>query len=536
MPALRINHVSVSSPDQDASGRFYSELFGVGAHPGAELRLPGRLVRASATPSCTSSRRTTRRRSGITSASPSTTSSRSTRRARELGVHRSRSSPTACACSRTATVQFYLRDPGGNLVEINGPVGDYTTDDIPELKPLDGAAPPGARDRGRPALPVNIPLGGAMTAPPELLTPTSPAEAAAAFGDGAGVTVMGGGTILLPELTYGRLRPDARADARAAPGSAASTARTVRVRIGAATPVGELAGRARAARDRRRGTSPTARSARSARSAATSARRRATSAPRGDLQAPLLALGARITSAGAGGETTEDVSEFLEQRHRPARALDRRARRAARSATRASTGRTRTTTRCSRLTAVTGADGVRVAASGVARPRAAPVRGRVGAGRRRVGRRRLGARGRRPGPADRRARVGLVPGADAAAARAARARTAGLKGRMRMPINLTVNGVAGRDPLRRPHAAPARPARGAPHHVAEGRLRAGRLRCLHRARRRRAAARLPDAAGGRRGRRGDHARGALGRRRPRADPAGVLRPLRRRSAASARRA
>ena len=30
-----------------------------------------------------------------------------------------------------------------------------------------------------------------MTAPPELLTPTSPAEAAAAFGDGAGVTVHG---------------------------------------------------------------------------------------------------------------------------------------------------------------------------------------------------------------------------------------------------------------------------------------------------------------------------------------------------------
>ncbi len=28
MPALRINHVSVSSPDQDASARFYTELFG----------------------------------------------------------------------------------------------------------------------------------------------------------------------------------------------------------------------------------------------------------------------------------------------------------------------------------------------------------------------------------------------------------------------------------------------------------------------------------------------------------------------------
>ena len=28
MTALRINHVSVSSADQDASGRFYTELFG----------------------------------------------------------------------------------------------------------------------------------------------------------------------------------------------------------------------------------------------------------------------------------------------------------------------------------------------------------------------------------------------------------------------------------------------------------------------------------------------------------------------------
>ena len=89
------------------------------------------------------------------------------------------------------------------------------------------------------------------------------------------------------------------------------------------------------------------------------------SAPRGDLQAPLLALGARVTSAGAGGEKTEDVEAFLEQRRRAARALDRRARAASRSATRASTARTRTTTRCSRSRRSSGADGVRVAASGV---------------------------------------------------------------------------------------------------------------------------------------------------------------------------
>ena len=42
----------------------------------------------------------------------------------------------------------------------------------------------------------------------QVIAPTSRAEAVDAFGDGSGVTVLGGGTILMPELNYGRLRPD----------------------------------------------------------------------------------------------------------------------------------------------------------------------------------------------------------------------------------------------------------------------------------------------------------------------------------------
>ena len=42
----------------------------------------------------------------------------------------------------------------------------------------------------------------------QVIAPTSRAEAVDAFGDGAGVTVLGGGTILMPELNYGRLRPE----------------------------------------------------------------------------------------------------------------------------------------------------------------------------------------------------------------------------------------------------------------------------------------------------------------------------------------
>ena len=41
----------------------------------------------------------------------------------------------------------------------------------------------------------------------EVLLPLSPDEAAQAFGDGDGVTVVGGGTIVVPEITHGRLRP-----------------------------------------------------------------------------------------------------------------------------------------------------------------------------------------------------------------------------------------------------------------------------------------------------------------------------------------
>ena len=137
-----------------------------------------------------------------------------------------------------------------------------------------------------------------MPAPPELLTPTSPAEAVAAFGDGAGVTVMGGGTILLPELTYGRLRP-ARVLMLGRAGLSGVDNSNGVVRIGAATPVADLADApeplataARHVADREIRAVGTI----GGNLCATAGQ----SAPRGDLQAPLLALGARVTSVGAG--------------------------------------------------------------------------------------------------------------------------------------------------------------------------------------------------------------------------------------------
>ena len=149
-----------------------------------------------------------------------------------------------------------------------------------------------------------------MPAPPELLRPTSPSEAVAAFGDGAGVTVMGGGTILLPELTYGKRRPARVLMLDRAGLSGVDNSNGV-VRIGASTPVGDL------------GDAPQPLVTAAKHVADHEIRAVGTiggnlcatageSAPRGDLQAPLLALGARVTSVGAGGETVEDIDAFLE--------------------------------------------------------------------------------------------------------------------------------------------------------------------------------------------------------------------------------
>jgi carbon-monoxide dehydrogenase medium subunit len=143
----------------------------------------------------------------------------------------------------------------------------------------------------------------------EVLLPTSPAEAVAAFGDGSGVTVLGGGTIVMPEIVYGRLRP-AKVVALGQAGMAGVSRADGVVHIGAATPIAALED----------GDEPLASVARHV--ADPEIRAQATvggnlcappavDVPRGDLQAALVALAARVRSAGPGGERVESVEEFL---------------------------------------------------------------------------------------------------------------------------------------------------------------------------------------------------------------------------------
>jgi carbon-monoxide dehydrogenase medium subunit len=152
----------------------------------------------------------------------------------------------------------------------------------------------------------------------ELLVPTSAAEAASLFGDGDGVTVFGGGTILLPELTAGRITPG-RALMLHRSGLNRITIEGDRVTIGAATPVSALI------------ELPDAHLADFALHLADLEVRAAATiggnlcAPpgresqRGDLGAPLIALGASVRSTGRGGERVEPVEDFLAAADREAR-------------------------------------------------------------------------------------------------------------------------------------------------------------------------------------------------------------------------
>jgi carbon-monoxide dehydrogenase medium subunit len=142
-----------------------------------------------------------------------------------------------------------------------------------------------------------------------VLLPTSPDEALSAFGDGSDVIVIGGGTIVMPDLTAGRLRPT-RALLLGRAGLDGITRAKGTVTIGATTPIAALED----------GDEPLATAARHV--ADPEIRGQATvggnlcaessaDAPRGDLQAALIALGASVRSGGKGGERTEPVEDFL---------------------------------------------------------------------------------------------------------------------------------------------------------------------------------------------------------------------------------
>jgi CO/xanthine dehydrogenase FAD-binding subunit len=151
-----------------------------------------------------------------------------------------------------------------------------------------------------------------MPAAPEVLIASSPADAAALFGDGSGVTVVAGGTIVLPEITYGRRSPD-RVLMLSSAGLDTHSVDDGTVTLGAALPIsaltalsGPLQALAACALNladyeiRGQGTV-----------GGNLCAGHGLDVPRGDLQGPLLALDATVRSTGAGGERTDPLEDFL---------------------------------------------------------------------------------------------------------------------------------------------------------------------------------------------------------------------------------
>jgi aerobic carbon-monoxide dehydrogenase medium subunit len=148
-----------------------------------------------------------------------------------------------------------------------------------------------------------------MTAVTDVLLPASPDEAVSAFGDGSGVTVIGGGTIVMPDITAGRITPS-KTLLLARAGLAGVSRNGSTITIGAMAPVQALV-------DLTPPVGPCAANVADLeiRSQATVGGNlcagEGTEAPRGDLQGALLAVAARVRSAGAGGITTESLEDFL---------------------------------------------------------------------------------------------------------------------------------------------------------------------------------------------------------------------------------
>ena len=146
----------------------------------------------------------------------------------------------------------------------------------------------------------------------EILMPASEEEAIAAFGDGTDVLVVGGGTIVVPDMTYRRLRPT-KALMLGRAGLSGIEKDGSRLTIGAmvpvqeltemAAPIGPCASNVADLEIRSQGTV-----------GGNLCAGEGSEAPRGDLQSAFLAVGATARSAANGDVTEEPLEDFLAKR------------------------------------------------------------------------------------------------------------------------------------------------------------------------------------------------------------------------------
>ena len=142
----------------------------------------------------------------------------------------------------------------------------------------------------------------------DVIRPGSPSEATEAFGDGGGVSVLAGGTLLVPDLHFARLQPE-RVIMLGGAGLNYVERSGGSVTIGAMTSLSTVE-----AEPAPLGPAASAVGDNEIRSQATVGGNLCAPEGLGDLQGPLLALGATVRSVGAGGERSEDLEDFLADR------------------------------------------------------------------------------------------------------------------------------------------------------------------------------------------------------------------------------
>jgi YD repeat-containing protein len=125
MAATRINHVSIVADDLDESARFYEELFGLERLPTAKFREPVLWLRLGEQQLhlFTSDEDPPTPRQHVSFDVDDFDALYA--RAKELGILDSRAFGSPLRTHPAGWAQLYLRDPAGNLVEVDWP--DVTT-------------------------------------------------------------------------------------------------------------------------------------------------------------------------------------------------------------------------------------------------------------------------------------------------------------------------------------------------------------------------------------------------------------------------
>jgi catechol 2,3-dioxygenase-like lactoylglutathione lyase family enzyme len=141
MRATSLNHVSIHAPDLEASVRFYTEIFGMEVIPSPNFRHPVQWLRLGDQQLHLFQRDTPAPEFHHIGLNVDDFEA-AYLKAKELGIQESESWFSHIYELPDGSVQFYLRDPGGNLVEIDWPdASGLHPSIVTDLKKLDDDVP-----------------------------------------------------------------------------------------------------------------------------------------------------------------------------------------------------------------------------------------------------------------------------------------------------------------------------------------------------------------------------------------------------------